>query len=105
DFENIVMKAVEKLKDDRYQTAGALRDDLAAYAAGGAVAGRPVSNVQHGLRGAARHWPLAVAAVVVFAVGAFAWTHRTAEFSIRSYPAAQAFVDGADVGRTPIALS
>ena len=105
DLENVILKAVEKLKDDRYPTAGALRDDLLAYAAGGEVAGRPVSSVQHGLRGAARWWPAGVAAVVLAAAGAYAWNSRAATFSVHSYPAAHALVDGKDVGRTPFELS
>lgn len=105
DFENIVMKSVEKLKTDRYQTAGAMRDDLRAYAAGGAVEGRPVSKVQHGLRGAARWWPAAAAAAVLVAAGAYAWTHRAAKLTVRSYPAATAVIDGHDRGRTPISVS
>jgi predicted Ser/Thr protein kinase len=105
DLENVILKAVEKLKDDRYPTAGALRDDLLAYAAGGEVAGRPVSPVRHGLRGAARWWPAGLAAAVVAAAGAYAWNRRAATFSVHSYPASQALVDGRDVGRTPFELS
>jgi hypothetical protein len=105
DFENIVLKSVEKLKGDRYQTAGALRDDLAAYAAGGVVAGRPVSSVRHGLRGAARWWAPALAACVLVAAGLYAWTRRPASLSVHSYPEAQALIDGKEWGRTPIDAS
>src|SRR6185295_4703906 len=49
-LENILLKCLEKRKEDRYQDAAALRDDLLNLAEGRKVVGRPVSEVEHGLR-------------------------------------------------------
>jgi predicted Ser/Thr protein kinase len=100
-LERVVLKAVEKRKEDRYQSAGAMRDDLRAYAAGGEVVGRPVSSVRHGIRIAVPWWPAAAAAVVVAAAGAWAWTHRSATLSVTSHPPAALTVDGDAHGTTP----
>ena len=43
-LEAIVLRAVEKRKEDRFESAGDLRDALLAYAAGEPVDGRPVSR-------------------------------------------------------------
>ncbi len=66
---------------------------------------KPLVEIARNGRGAARRWPYEVAAAVVLAAAAFAWMHRTATFSVHSYPVASALVDGADVGRTPLEMS
>jgi len=57
---NIVMKAIEKRRDDRYPTAAALRDDLLALSRGEAVRGRPVSRTRELLRKLRRRRPYAL---------------------------------------------
>lgn len=98
----ISMKAMEKKKPDRYQTAEAMRKDLLAFAEGGRVEGRPVSHLRYTLR---RHkWRiLAAAAVLVLLVGSVLWfLSRDATLTVLSFPVAQVVVDGEELGSTPI---
>ncbi len=102
DAERIVMKAIEKRPEDRYQTAGALRDDLRAFAKGAAVFGKPVSATTHAVRGA-RRFLRPIAAVVVAAAVLAAWlaTRPAApsRLEVTTHPAAEVFVDGSPVAR------
>jgi len=65
---DVVMKALEKLRDDRYATAAAMRDDLRAVVAGEAVQGKPVTKAVHAWR-RLRAWTPAIAAGI--ALGLF----------------------------------
>jgi hypothetical protein len=100
----IVMKAIERRRDDRYESAAAMRDDLLAFADGRHVVGRPVSPVVHTLRRTARLWP--VAAAVAAAAGGVAWwaTHRPAVLLVQTVPPSEVLVDGRALGTTPVRL-
>ena len=65
----IVMKALEKRRRDRYDSAAELRDDLLAFARGEDVKGRPVSSARHALRALGRHAKWLAAAAVLIAAG------------------------------------
>jgi serine/threonine protein kinase len=101
-LDRIVMKCVEKRKEDRYQDAAALRDDLLNYAEGRKVVGRPVSDVEHGVRKVRRLWPAIAASVVAAAAASWWWMHRDATLSVSCWPTAQVSIDGAARGDTPI---
>ncbi len=103
--ERIVLKCIEKSRDDRYQTAGALRDDLLNLADGREVVGRPVSEVQHGMRRLRRHVPAIAASL--FATVAFGWwyTHREATLVVSCWPTAQVAIDGVARGETTVAAA
>ncbi len=103
----IVMKALEKRKEDRYQSAAEMRDDLLAYAGGGRVVGRPVSKGRHIVRSLKRNkwWLGAAAAVLVAAVALYKPPTlppaKPGMLKIASVPAAELRVGDADHGRTP----
>jgi hypothetical protein len=101
DAERIVLKALEKRKEDRYPTAAALRDDMRAFAAGARVAGRPVPRPLRAARWVARHRFAAGALVLAVAGGAYAWSHRPATVVIDSVPGAEAVLDGVERGPVP----
>ncbi|MFO0934497.1 MAG: serine/threonine-protein kinase [Planctomycetota bacterium] len=97
--EAVVMKALEKRKEDRYVTAGALRDDLRAVAAGDQPVGRPVPPWRRALRGA-RPFALPVAAAVGLLVGGLAWWNaQPGTLRVDLSLPADVFVDGVTVGR------
>ncbi|MBL9086388.1 MAG: serine/threonine protein kinase [Planctomycetia bacterium] len=97
--EAVVMKALEKRKEDRYVTAGALRDDLRAVAAGKAPVGRPVPPWRRALRGA-RPFALPVAAAVGLLFGGLAWWNaQPGTLRVDLSLPADVFVDGVTVGR------
>ncbi len=80
--EAIVMKALEKRREDRYASAGALRDDMLAFVEGRPVQGKPVSMLRHRLRHLRRRWkPIAAAAAVVLGFGWW-WTSRPATITV-----------------------
>jgi hypothetical protein len=98
----IVLKAMEKRKEDRYRTAAAMRDDLRAFAAGLRVVGRPVSPVCRALRRC--RVALAVAAVLVLLSGAY-WFFASMEkghLFIESLPVAEVLIDGQAMGPSPV---
>jgi len=99
--EGVVLKALEKRKEDRYVTAGALRDDLRAVAAGREPQGRPVSPLRRALR-AARPYLLPVAAAAALLVGGYAWwASRPGTVAISLPLPADVFADGTLAGRVP----
>ena len=101
DCERIVMKAIEKRNDDRYQTAAAMRDDLLAFAEGRSTVGRPVSALVHRARWAKRRWKeLTIAAAVLVTAGVL-YSTRAATLRVDCYPSAEVLVDGERRGLTP----
>jgi predicted Ser/Thr protein kinase len=105
DASNVVMKALEKRKEDRYQTALAMRADLLAFARGEYVAGKPVGTAVRVLRKAGRRWRLGIAAAAVLAVGAYAYQNRPAELVVTTYPVAQVVIDHEDLGLSTVSKS
>jgi hypothetical protein len=106
--ESIVMKALEKRREDRYQAASAMRDDLLASATGRdrEVVGRPVGGVVRLLRSARERWVPLAAGFAVALGGAWWWTHRSATLDLTSVPeGAEVVVAGTVRGTTPTALS
>lgn len=105
--EKIVMKALEKEKADRYESAAAMRDDLLAFAAGrdGDVVGRPVGGTVRLLRAVRERWvPVAAGALVAFGA-AWWWTHRSGTVEFRSEPdGVEVVVAGVVRGTTPAKL-
>ena len=105
--EKIVMKALEKEKADRYESAAAMRDDLLAFAAGrdGDVVGRPVGGTVRLLRAVRERWvPVAAGALVAFGA-AWWWTHRAGTVEFRSEPdGVEVLVGGVVRGTTPAKL-
>ena len=97
----LVMKTLEKLPADRYQTAAALRDDLIAHADGRGVQGRPVSPVLRATRRARRYAPIAAAAVALVGVALYLSATRPGRLTVTSVPPAELRVDGASRGSTP----
>lgn len=73
DCARIALKCLEKEAGDRYESAAALRDDMLAFADGNPVAGKPVGRPRRGLRRIRRHPVLAAAAMILVAVGAWAF--------------------------------
>jgi WD40 repeat protein/serine/threonine protein kinase len=73
EIDTIVLKALSKDRERRYQSAAALRDDLTRYVRGEPIAARGDSNWYVLRKTAARHKaPLAVVTMVIVLVGAFA---------------------------------
>jgi serine/threonine protein kinase len=101
-LENVVLKCLERRKEDRYQDAVALRDDLLNLAEGRKVAGRPVSDVEHGIRRLRRIWPAIAAGVLASAGAAWGWTHREATVVVNCWPTARVAIDDVDRGETAI---
>ncbi len=102
----VAMKAMEREKRDRYQTAADLRRDLLAFAEGLPVAGRPLPAWRVFVR--RRRYALlsAAAAALLLAAGAVFWLGRPATLYVASFPAAAAVeVDGAPAGQTDLKLS
>jgi hypothetical protein len=107
DLEGIVMKCLEKRKDDRYPSALALAEDLRRFAAGEPVVGRPVGAGVRALRAARRRWfTIAAAACALLAAGAW-WALRPGRLHYAGVPPLHfsVFVDGVEKGKTPITVS
>jgi serine/threonine protein kinase len=102
--ERVVLKAMEKRREDRYASAAALRDDLRAFAEGRPVEGRPVPVLTRFFRALRRRaLPIGVGVLLV-AVGAFLWSRRSGSLRLESVPpGVQVLLDGAVLGRTPLA--
>ena len=75
DLDAIVLKALEKGRERRYESAGALARDLERYLAGEAVEAQPPSTSYRARKFAARHrWVLGgAAAVLAFLLAAVVW--------------------------------
>ena len=73
--EAVVLKALEKRREDRYAHAADLRDDLRAFAVGGTTVGRPVSRRRRFVRRARRYAPAIIAASLL--IGAVVWWRAT----------------------------
>lgn len=76
DVDRVLLKCLEKSREDRYASAASLGADLAALGSGAAVRGRPVSRVRRAARRARRQWrqllPAAFAlGMPLFALGAW----------------------------------
>ena len=97
--EAVVLKALEKRREDRYAHAADLRDDLRAFAAGGMTVGRPVSRRRRFARRALRFAP-AIAAVALL-IGAVVWwrASRPATILLREESNLVVKVDGVELKR------
>jgi serine/threonine protein kinase len=75
DLDAIALKALEKDRERRYESAGAMARDLERYLAGEAVEARPPSRAYRSRKFAMRHrWALgAAAALVLLLVAAVIW--------------------------------
>jgi serine/threonine protein kinase len=98
----VVMKAIERRREDRYQTAASLRDDLLAIVDGRPVSGRPISRVRHFLRRNGYRLMAAAAAILLF-IGYSAWLDSRPEtVTFASLPhGATVLLDGNRLGETP----
>jgi WD40 repeat protein len=79
DLEAIILRCMAPSVDQRYQTARALADDLAAFIEGRAVKARPLNALQRSTRWARREPKLAAAALIALTalfVGLTATTHQ-----------------------------
>ncbi|MHC4940318.1 MAG: serine/threonine-protein kinase [Planctomycetota bacterium] len=100
----IIMKAMERIPADRYESVQALRDDLSEMAAGRAVAGRPVHPVRRWMR---RQRVLVACLGIVAVAAAIYGTYlatRLSDVAISSDPVAELFVSGDLQGHTPAKL-
>jgi serine/threonine-protein kinase len=98
DLENICLKCLEKNPQRRYESAGALADDLQRYLEGATVHARPIGQVRRATRWCRRRpvTALMLAAVLcVAAAGLAIWNSRPAHLSVHVVPAtAQLLLDG-----------
>lgn len=98
----VVMKAIEKNAADRYETAAAFQADLLAFAEGRPVEGRPVTKWAHRMRSARKYWPLPVAAAALVVGGVLFMGSRPGHLRVQSFPSAQVYLDGVEVGTTSL---
>ena len=100
----IAMKAMEREKRDRYQTAAEMKRDLLAFVEGMPVSGRPVPAWRVFVR--RNRLPLfsTAALLVVALVAAFLWMNRSASLAVSCFPDALVQVDGREVGATPVKM-
>ena len=105
DLERIALKALEKRKEDRHESAAALRDDLLAFVDGRRVQNGPVGPVRRALRVVRARALVLAASLLVVAGALFLWTHRSARLSITTYPGDVTVLQGGvERGRTPTSL-
>lgn len=98
-LEAVVLKGLEKRKEDRYVTAGDLRDDLRAVAAGRRPVGGPVAPWKRALRGA-KPFALPLAAALGLLLGAYLlWSGRSSSLFVRLPLAADLWVGNTLMGR------
>jgi len=98
----VVLKALEKRRDDRYQTAADFAADLRALAGGQAVQARPVPL---STRAARFVWDRRgrIAAALFLATAALVfYARRPATLHILPVPHADVYLDGERLGRSPI---
>ncbi len=105
--DRIVMKALEKRREDRYATAGAMEADLRAFAEDRPVVGRPVSPPVRAARALRRRWIPIVLATAAGVGGFVFWTHRPAELVVSSWATidTRVVIDGTDRGPAPLSVS
>jgi hypothetical protein len=72
----VVLKALEKRKEDRYQTAAAMRDDLRRVAQGLPPDHGPVTRLQRGGRWVLRRAPVLALLLAVLLGGTWLWSNR-----------------------------
>jgi serine/threonine protein kinase len=102
EIETIVSRCLERRPEDRYSDAGALRDDLARFAAGEPVRARPLSPATRLLRALRRQAvPIAIVLASIAAMAGWAFL-RPAYLTVHSTPAAQVYLDDREVGRSPL---
>ncbi|MCA9261127.1 MAG: VCBS repeat-containing protein, partial [Planctomycetales bacterium] len=75
DLETVVGKAMEKSREDRYQTAQEFADDLAAFVAGRSIRAKPPTMWSRAMKWSRRHQGVVLAAVASLLVSciALAW--------------------------------
>jgi hypothetical protein len=100
----IALKAMERERMDRYQTAAEMKRDLEAFIAGAPVAGRPVAGWRVFLRRNRRPLLASAALLLAMAVAGFWWTRRPAILQLSCFPPARVTVDGREFGTTPVKL-
>ncbi|MHC5033202.1 MAG: tetratricopeptide repeat protein [Planctomycetota bacterium] len=86
DLETIVLKAMEKDRDKRYQTAGEFARDLRRFAEGGAIRARRIGPVGRSWRRIKRHKvrsSLVAAVVLVTFVGGLQWRRAARAEALR----------------------
>jgi len=106
ELSRVVMKALEKRPEDRYESAAALRDDLLAFAEGRSVAGRPVSDAKLRLRKLRGRWKPLVGVAAALALAVFLFLNFfPATLTINTYPVAEVFLGDRSLGTTPIEAS
>ena len=108
-IETIAKNALEKRREDRYQSAADMRDQLLMVADGRADAVPPprVSPLRRLLRLVGSPAGLAAAASALLVIGAgLWWTNRPARIDITSAPdGAEVLLSGVSLGRTPLSAA
>jgi len=102
DARRVVLKAIEKRREDRYPSAGLMAEDLRAVAAGAAVKARPVPASVRAARWVAARRGRIAAALLLACGAALLLLQRKATIHVLSMPHAEASLDGTPIGRTPL---
>jgi len=100
----VIMTAMERRPEDRYQTAEALRDDLRRVAAGDTAVARPVSPLRRWARRNRRFVLVLASLATVLAGYAVHLATRPATLEVESHPPATLLVNGVARGRTPVRI-
>jgi len=77
DLESVILKATEKRREDRYDTAQAFANDLRRFLEGRPTLAKPPKLRQRAVRWALRHKPLVTAALVVGLLGGIGFALST----------------------------